>query len=226
MKLLPHPSPNFDERNAEIDMIILHYTGMQSGAEAIERLCDPEARVSSHYVIEENGDVYQLVDEISRAWHAGVSFWRGEKHLNANSIGIEIVNPGHEFGYRPFTDAQYSSIIELCKTIKSEYSIADINIIGHSDVAPDRKEDPGELFNWKLLADNGIGLWPKQISEYDAFRFLENNQSQPTLITLGYEHHNEKSITAFQRHWRQNLVNGVWDDECQNILFSLLQQAA
>ncbi len=231
MKLTPHPSPNFDERHAEIDMLILHYTGMQSGKEAIERLCDREAKVSAHYVVEENGDVYQLVDEASRAWHAGISFWRGQHHLNANSIGIEIVNPGHEFGYREFTQAQYNSIIELAATIKEAYNIPNINIVAHSDVAPERKTDPGELFNWKLLAETGIGLWPKQTSDYQNFRFTEDNLSQtvlthPQLIHLGYQNHDEHSITAFQRHWRQHLVNGIWDDECEKTLLSLLQHVS
>ncbi len=229
MEIIHRPSPNFDERDAEASLLILHYTGMKTGAEAIARLCDAEAKVSSHYVIEENGDVYQLVDESKRAWHAGVSFWRGLRNLNAHSIGIEIVNPGHEFGYREFTEAQYKSIIELCAGIKSRHGIHNINIIGHSDIAPDRKDDPGELFDWKLLAKYDLGLW----AEYKKplLKFLAKKPVNPvtgealTLIDLGYEFHNEKSIIAFQRHWRTDDISGIWDEACANILAQLLKQS-
>ena len=154
------PSPNFDERERAIDMIVLHYTGMKTAQEALHRLRDPEAKVSAHYVIDEDGTIYQLVDEAKRAWHAGVSHWRGVDNVNHNSIGIEIVNPGHEWGYREFTQAQYAALIPLCQQIKARYNIPDENIVGHEDVAPNRKQDPGELFDWKLLADNGLGIWP------------------------------------------------------------------
>lgn len=160
-KITQHPSPNFDEREREIDMIVLHYTGMKTGREALERLCDPEAKVSAHYLIEEDGRVFQMVEESKRAWHAGISHWRGVDGVNHNSIGIEIVNPGHEWGYRKFTQAQYDALIPLCQAIKARYNIPDINIIGHEDVAPDRKQDPGELFDWELLAKNGLGIWPR-----------------------------------------------------------------
>lgn len=215
MNLKKLPSPNFDERDSEIDMIILHYTGMKSGDAALKRLCDPEAKVSAHYVVEENGQVYQLVEEAKRAWHAGVSYWQGKRNLNGNSIGIELVNPGHEYGYREFTKAQYDSVIELCAGIKKKYKIEDINIIGHSDIAPERKQDPGELFDWELLAKNGLGLWPNKT--------LKNTKDN--LTKLGYEFHNKASITAFQRHWRQNKVDGAWDDECCNILTAMLNSA-
>lgn len=161
MKTISLPSPNFDERERPIDMIVLHYTGMKTAQEAIDRLRDPEAKVSAHYVLDEDGTLYNLVDESKRAWHAGVSKWRGVDNVNHNSIGIEIVNPGHEWGYRPFTKAQYDVLIPLCQQLKARYNIPDENIIGHSDVAPGRKQDPGELFDWKLLADNGLGLWPR-----------------------------------------------------------------
>ena len=210
-----YQSPNFDERNTPISMIVLHYTGMKTGKEAIERLCFAEAKVSSHYVLEENGDLYQLVEESKRAWHAGISCWRGINNVNANSIGIEIVNTGHEFGYVPFTEAQYKRLIPLCQQIKARYDIEDVNIVGHSDVAPERKEDPGELFDWKRLAENGLGLWPitKQLS----------NSATKQLTDLGYKTHDKASITAFQRHWRQSKVDGIWDNECENILLNLLQ---
>ena len=138
-----YKSPNYDERNAAINMIVLHYTGMKSADEAITRLCEPASKVSAHYVIEENGKLHNLVAEQHRAWHAGISYWRGMRNVNANSIGIEIINPGHEFGYREFTDAQYKALIPLCLDIKQRHKINNINIIGHSDIAPDRKQDPG-----------------------------------------------------------------------------------
>jgi len=231
LKIIHRPSPNFDERNAPVSLLVLHYTGMKTGAEAIARLCDAEAKVSAHYVVEENGDVYQLVDESKRAWHAGVSFWRGLRNVNANSIGIEIVNPGHEFGYRKFTDAQYKALIELCGGIKKRHNIADVNIVGHSDIAPERKADPGELFDWELLAKNNIGLSssgydPKiqgRTSQILDSRIKSKNDS--SLVELGYEFHDEGAITAFQRHWRQDKVNGQWDDECGQILANLLETA-
>ncbi len=157
------PSPNHDSRNGQpIDMLVLHYTGMKTGAEARARLVHPEAKVSAHYVVEENGDIYRLVAEENRAWHAGVSQWRGNTNINQRSIGIEIVNPGHEFGYRAFPDAQMESVALLCKDILSRHDIPKRNIVAHSDIAPVRKEDPGELFDWKGLANQGIGLWPEE----------------------------------------------------------------
>lgn len=156
-------SPNYDSRDGqEIDMLVLHYTGMPSAQDALNRLCDPEAKVSAHYVVDEDGSTYQLVDESMRAWHAGVSYWRGHTNINQRSIGIEIVNPGHEFGYRPFPEAQMQSVIKLCKEILSRHAIPPRNVVGHSDIAPTRKEDPGELFDWKRLAQAHIGLWPSE----------------------------------------------------------------
>lgn len=209
-------SPNFDERNAQIEHLILHYTDTKSAQDAIDILISPERRVSAHYVLAEDGTLFNLVDESKRAWHAGVSYWRGKENLNASSIGIEIVNPGHLYGYRPFTEEQYKVLIPLCQRIKSQYQISDINIIGHSDIAPDRKKDPGELFDWALLAKNNLGLWPNQKSE------VKNQKS--SLVDLGYRTHDIHSITAFQRHWRQSKVDGLWDDECGQILSNLLEQ--
>ncbi|WP_375201062.1 N-acetylmuramoyl-L-alanine amidase [Hyphococcus sp.] len=160
MKLIDAPSPNFDARGANIDMVILHYTGMETGPEALQRLQSPEARVSAHYLVEENGDVYHLVDERMRAWHAGVSSWKGEGDINARSIGIEIVNPGHEWGYRDFPDAQVTSVIDLLKDIRTRHSVRPHHVLGHSDVAPRRKEDPGEKFPWDRLAKEGLALVP------------------------------------------------------------------
>lgn len=160
MEILETPSPNFDDRGRDVDTVIVHYTGMVSGTAALERLCEPAAKVSAHYLVEEDGRVYQLVPEEKRAWHAGVSSWRGEADTNARSIGIEIVNPGHEFGYRDFPDAQIASVIGLLRAIKGRHNIAPARVLGHSDVAPNRKEDPGELFPWGRLAKEGLALAP------------------------------------------------------------------
>lgn len=155
MQIIDRPSPNFDERGRAVDMIVLHYTGMQTGAEAIDRLCDPEAKVSAHYVVEEDGRIFRLVDEDKRAWHAGVSTWKGEGDINARSVGIEIVNPGHEWGYRAFPEAQAAATLSLVKDIQRRRRIAPQRVVGHSDIAPGRKEDPGELFPWARFAAEG-----------------------------------------------------------------------
>ncbi|MCB1650820.1 MAG: N-acetylmuramoyl-L-alanine amidase [Alphaproteobacteria bacterium] len=151
-----YTSPNFEGRaeGQAPSMILIHYTGMQTGREALERLCDPAAKVSAHYVIEEDGRIFALVSEDKRAWHAGVSCWEGQTDINSLSIGIELVNPGHEWGYRPFPPAQMQSLAALCKDIMARHEIK--TVLGHSDVAPDRKQDPGELFDWAWLAAQGI----------------------------------------------------------------------
>ena len=152
------PSPNFDERDARVSMLVLHYTGMEDAASAIARLRDPEAKVSCHYLVDEDGRILRLVDEGKRAWHAGRSYWRGIHGVNAASIGIEIVNPGHEFGYRPFPEEQMDALVPLVADIVRRHGIWPSNVVGHSDVAPDRKQDPGELFDWALLARHGVPL--------------------------------------------------------------------
>ena len=159
------PSPNFDARRGLPDMLVLHYTGMQTGEAALARLRDPDAKVSAHYLVEEDGRIFALVPEERRAWHAGRGVWQGETDINAVSIGIEVVNPGHEFGYRAFPDAQIEAVIALTADIRSRWSITDARIIAHSDMAPDRKEDPGELFPWKRLAQAGHGLWFEPAAE-------------------------------------------------------------
>ena len=216
---MSYKSPNFDERNTKIKHLILHYTDTLTTQEAIDILISPQRKVSAHYVLAEDGTLFNLVDESKRAWHAGVSFWRGAENLNDSSIGIEIVNPGHLHGYRPFTKAQYDVLIPLCQRIKAQYGLLDINIIGHSDVAPERKKDPGELFNWALLAANGLGLWPNL--QAASSKQLSANC---LLRTLGYREESKDAVVAFQRHWRQSKVNGLWDNECQQILNSILQQ--
>ena len=159
MQLIDAPSPNFDARTAPPDMIILHYTGMQTGDAALARLRDPAAKVSSHYMVEEDGRIFALVPETRRAWHAGLSFWKGETGLNNVTIGIEIVNPGHELGYRPFPDVQIDSVLALLTDIRGRWMVPNDRILGHSDIAPARKDDPGELFPWARLAAAGHGVW-------------------------------------------------------------------
>ena len=238
MNMIEAPSPNFDARTAPPDILVLHYTGMKTGEEAIERLRDPEARVSAHYVVEEDGRIFRLVPEERRAWHAGVSFWKGERNINGVSIGIEIVNPGHEFGYRPFPDAQIAAVIDLVADIRSRWQIGDDRIVGHSDVAPGRKDDPGELFPWKRLAEAGHGLWveappapgePMAQGEESAAVFA----LQAGFTRLGYDlppsgkfdAATKDVVTAFQRHWRQAKVDGVADGQTRAQLIALLRLA-
>ncbi len=202
------PSPNHDARpeGAQVDMLILHYTGMKSGSEAIARLRDPASRVSAHYVVEEDGTVFRLVPEERRAWHAGVSSWRGHSTLNGRSIGIEVVNPGHEWGYRPFPVLQMAALCDLCLEILGRHPIPARNVVAHSDVSPDRKEDPGELFDWQSLAANGVGLWP----ECDG---PAEGEALGLLGVIGYRTDLPLPVLlrAFQRHWRPALVNGEAD---------------
>jgi N-acetylmuramoyl-L-alanine amidase len=187
------PSPNCDSRDGHpIDMLVLHYTGMRSCAAALDRLIDPSAKVSAHYAVDEDGGIWQLVPEEMRAWHAGKSFWRGETNINQRSIGIEIVNPGHEFGYRPFPIAQMQSVIALCKAILSRHTIPERNIVAHSDIAPTRKMDPGELFDWAWLAREGIGEFP----------FPTQHPTLQDLAAYGYDVSDEKAVKlAFQRRF-------------------------
>lgn len=160
--MIDRPSPNHDERpdGAAIDILVLHYTGMRTAEEALARLCDPQARVSAHYTVDRDGSIYRHVPEERRAWHAGISFWAGEHNVNGRSIGIELVNPGHEFGYIPFPDEQIASLIELAHGVLGRHPIPAGHVVGHSDVAPNRKTDPGELFPWAHLAQHGVGLFP------------------------------------------------------------------
>jgi N-acetylmuramoyl-L-alanine amidase len=206
-----HRSPNFDDRKGrQPDLLLLHYTGMVSGAAALQRLCDPAAEVSSHYLIEEDGRVYALVDEEQRAWHAGRSRWAGEEGLNACSLGIEIVNPGHEFGYRPFPEAQVAAVVALCRDILARWSIPPWRVLGHSDVAPLRKADPGELFPWPRLAAAGIGLWPPALAPAEG-------ELSEVLADFGYGYLEDDAAAvtrAFQRHFRPARIDGLPDGEC------------
>ena len=194
MTIVEAPSPNRNERPCPVDMLVLHYTGMQSCEAAVERLRDPESKVSSHYVVDEDGTVYRLVPEELRAFHAGVSYWRGRRALNDPSIGIEIVNPGHEWGYRPFPAAQTDAVRNLCLGILARHAIPPENVVGHSDIAPNRKQDPGELFDWRGLAAAGIGIWPEQDP-------TPAGELKAALQRIGYEGDDADSLRAFQRRW-------------------------
>ncbi len=219
MRLRERASPNHDERNGPVSFLILHYTGMKTAGAALDRLCDKEAEVSSHYLVEENGTVWQLVDESRRAWHAGPSFWRGETALNARSIGVEIVNPGHEHGYVRFPGVQMQAVAELCRGILARHPIAARDVLAHSDIAPDRKEDPGELFDWRGLAAQGIGLWPREERQP-----VDPRSVRGTLAAIGYRTDLDLPtlLRAFQRHWRQEAVTGEADAQTRARLAAVL----
>jgi N-acetylmuramoyl-L-alanine amidase len=208
--IIDQASPNADARpeGLAVDMLVLHYTGMETAAAAIERLCSPAAKVSAHYLIDEDGTTVRLVPESARAWHAGVSFWRGNTDINGRSIGIELVNPGHEFGYRPFPDAQMSALKELAGDLLARHPIPARNVVGHSDVAPTRKMDPGELFDWRGLAAAGIGVWPEEGEMLPTDR----EAIAGMLACVGYETTDLfASLRAFQRHFRPERVTGRID---------------
>lgn len=231
MHLVERPSPNHDARSGgrAADMLVLHYTGMESAAAALDRLCDPAARVSAHYTVDEDGTVYAHVAEDRRAWHAGVAFWQGETDVNGVSIGVEIVNPGHEFGYRPFPEAQMQAVRALSQAIVARHRIRPLRVVGHSDVAPARKKDPGELFDWPMLAAAGVGFWPDAgtvRARLGAEREADLRSIGRNLARIGYrwpagrddagaaEADSRASIlAAFQRHFRPASVTGEADPE-------------
>ncbi|MBV9828804.1 MAG: N-acetylmuramoyl-L-alanine amidase [Alphaproteobacteria bacterium] len=228
------PSPNFGTRGEApnvrpINMLVLHYTGMQSAEAALDRLCDPEAKVSSHYVVEEDGTIWRLVPELARAFHAGISYWQGDRDLNYVSIGIEIVNPGHEWGYRPFPEPQMAAVEALSRDITTRYRIPAHRIVGHSDIAPDRKTDPGELFDWPRLARAGVGLWPPPGAELARQRGrgvgpVQRIAAFSDLARIGYsvvpgdEH---IALAAFQRRFRPERWDGLLDAETSARLHEL-----
>lgn len=238
-------SPNCDDRpfDAVIDTIVLHYTDMKTAEEAIDRLCDRAAQVSAHYLVDEKGEIYRMVAEEDRAWHAGKSSWRGRERVNDVSIGIEIANPGHTCGYTEFPEAQVASVIALCKEIAARHDIPARNIIGHSDIAPDRKADPGELFPWEVLAEAGVGLWPEVGVSDGAVLLQPADQSdavadvQKRLADYGYpvqqtglyDVQTHKVVIAFQRHFHSprlgGRLDGVWDRACDEKLDALIKLA-
>lgn len=229
-----YASPNSGHRppGSAIDHLVLHYTGMRSEEGARDWLCDPRSQVSSHYVVFEDGRVFQLVDESRRAWHAGRSFWRGVTDLNSRSIGIEIANPGHEFGYRPFPDRQIEAVIGLCRSIFSRHFIPPHQVVAHSDIAPDRKEDPGELFPWEWCAAFGIGLWvpPAPVDRGSVSARGDDGENvlqlQRLLHAVGFDaplsgvfdDRTETIVRAFQRHWRPARIDGRADASTMDAL--------
>ncbi len=240
-RLVERPSPNHDARpdGASISILVLHYTDMPSAEAALGRLCDPLAEVSAHYLIDEDGTVVRLVAEARRAWHAGKSRWRGVEGVNAVSLGIELANPGHSHGYRAFPPAQMTALAALARDLMARHSIPPRNVVGHSDIAPERKLDPGELFDWRGLAAEGLGLWPEPIDEATATGFTplregdhgsRVNALRAALARYGYGlgeddrfgPHTAAVVRAFQRHFRADLIDGVWDGVCEARLQRLL----
>lgn len=221
MDFIDTPSPNFDERLLPVSMLVLHYTGMQDAASAIQRLSDPAAKVSCHYLVSEDGKIVRMVDESKRAWHAGNSYWRGITDINSASIGIEIVNPGHEFGYRPFPEEQMAALIPLVADIMKRHGITRGNVVGHSDIAPARKKDPGELFPWGQLAKLRLAL-PRPTKN-----LMDPNWTDGgfllALERFGYDVSDRlAAVVAFQRRFRPELIDGTIDGECRAILLALL----
>lgn len=225
-KIIERPSPNHDPRaEGPIDILVLHYTGMKTAEEALERLCDPGAKVSAHYTIDRDGTVYRHVPEDRRARHAGVSYWAGVRDVNSRSIGIEIVNPGHEFGYVPFAEPQIESVIALSQDILARHPIPASRVVGHSDVAPNRKQDPGELFPWNRLAGSGVGPWPRDVAAESLLIF---DDFASDLRRYGYgvppdvDWPIKDVIAAFQRRFRPSCIDGIPDAECAGLLRALL----
>lgn len=246
MKVIDRPSPNFDARTRPIDLIVLHYTGMQDAETALARLTDPApvagkypgpwqsaevepdaplGRVSAHYVVAEDGTVYRLVAEEHRAWHAGASSWDGEGDVNHRAIGIEIVNGGHDFGLPDFPEAQIEALIVLLREIMARWSLTRARVVGHSDVAPERKLDPGEKFPWKKLADSGVSIWPHPSGlDLPDDEYVAHAQQQ--LAVFGYnvqasgfiDAATRAALMAFQRRFRPHQIDGVLDEETRKLL--------
>ncbi|MGB7256924.1 MAG: N-acetylmuramoyl-L-alanine amidase [Pseudolabrys sp.] len=234
------PSPNHDERKdgRAPDMILLHYTGMETGQAALDRLCSAESKVSAHYVVFEDGRIVQCVPEMRRAWHAGLSSWAGEVDINSCSVGIEIVNPGHEFSYPDFPRRQIAAVITLCRSILTRRGpISPDRVLAHSDVAPARKQDPGEKFPWGLLSESGIGHWvrPAPLTEGASIKPGDEGetvaQMQQALRSYGYgipttgrfDDATREVVVAFQRHFRPARVDGVADISTLQTLHALIE---
>ena len=229
MTTIERPSPNHNARpeGQAVDILLLHYTGMESAEAALARMCDPAAEVSAHYCIDEDGTLFLLVPEGQRAWHAGRALWAGESDINGRSIGIELVNPGHEFGYRPFPEPQMARLIVLAGEILGRHPIPPERVLGHSDVAPLRKEDPGELFDWPRLAAAGIGAWPDNPAPLA--EVPPEAEVHAALARYGYGYLDEDPtavLRAFQRHFRPDAVNGQADAETAAWLFALMGDLA
>ena len=241
MKIDSFYSPNFDRKKRSknsIKIIVIHYTGMQSERESIIRLCNPESKASSHFLISQNGKVYRLVQDSQIAWHAGKSCWGKYKNLNKSSIGIELVNKGHQFGYTNFRKKQLLSLTKICKNLIKKYKIKKKNIVGHSDIAPLRKIDPGEKFPWENLAKENIGIWHDyKLNLLKKFRKIKISTKQErtkfvrNLNDIGYccsikkKSLFIKTVKAFQRRFRRELINGLLDKECLIIAENLSKKA-
>tara|TARA_B110000027_G_scaffold128506_1_gene148966 strand:+ start:394 stop:1137 length:744 start_codon:yes stop_codon:yes gene_type:complete len=243
LKTILNYSPNFNSKKRiikKIKFIIFHYTGMKTELKAINRLTNIKSEVSSHFLIKKNGEIIKLVPDLYIAWHAGKSSWKNYKSLNKNSIGIEITNPGHEFGYKKFSKKQISSLLKLSKFLIKKYKISLKNILGHSDIAPYRKKDPGEKFPWKYLSKNKIGLWhtlkKKELIKNRNFKIskIERKLFYNNLFKIGYPKKIPKNINkdrylkslskAFQRRFRPELIGGKTDRECLLISINLLKK--
>jgi len=229
---IERPSPNFDERVKPVRFVVLHYTGMESGPAAIDWLCNPISKVSSHYVVEENGDIYQLVPDAKRAWHAGRGSWRGETDVNGVSVGIEIVNGGHEFGLPEYPEAQIRAVMALVDDLLERHGLDPRAVIGHSDLAPSRKPDPGEKFPWARLVANNLAIGADPVKDgskgdhrplFDVLGMVDRGVAvlQTGLATIGYgvevtgvyDQITFDTVTAFQRRHRQSNPDGIVDVE-------------
>ena len=243
LKTILRYSPNFNFKKRtykKIKFIVIHYTGMKKESDAVNRLTSIQSEVSSHYLIKNNGNILTLVPDLYEAWHAGKSSWKNYKSLNQNSIGIEIINPGHKFGYKRFSKKQISSLLKLNKFLIKKYKISPKNILGHSDIAPDRKKDPGEKFPWEYLSKNNIGLWhslkKKRLMKNRNFKTskIEKELFFNNLFKIGYSNKTPKElgknkylknlIKAFQRRFRQEMINGIIDQECLLISKDLIKK--
>ena len=219
--MIETPSPNFDERALPVSLLVLHYTGMPDAQSAIAWMANPDSKVSAHYVVLEDGNIVRMVDEAKRAWHAGQSFWRGISDVNSASIGVEIVNPGHEWGYRAFPDKQIDVLVPLIHDIMQRHRITRGNVVGHSDIAPARKQDPGELFPWGKLARLRLALPRPTRNLMDPH--WSDGGFMLALERFGYDiAEPEAAVTAFQRRFRPEQIDGVIDGECRAILLGLL----
>lgn len=237
LKKIHRPSPNFESRaqGIALDMIVLHYTDMRNAEEALERLCDAQAKVSAHFLISKEGELYQLVDPDHRAWHAGVSSWEGQGDINSRSIGVELDNLGHTFGPEPFSTVQMTTLLALLEELIQTYGIQPHRIVGHSDVAPGRKKDPGELFPWHVLAEKGFGLWPqeKETSQHISLvPKMSIQEMQQALCHIGYEcpetgvwdEESQAVCLAFQRHFTPQDLTGHPTDLVKQALQGLLKK--
>ncbi|MEE2954551.1 MAG: N-acetylmuramoyl-L-alanine amidase [Pseudomonadota bacterium] len=221
MKIEKRLSPNFGDREngGHIDKIILHYTGMKNTKQSLERMCSPNSAVSAHYLIGEYGGIYQIVKEKNRAWHAGESYWAGQNDINSHSIGIEIQNPGHEWGYKKFSQKQMNSVVSIAKDIIQRRNIPNRNVLGHSDISPGRKQDPGMLFNWQWLSENGVGFWPK-VGNLRETKFPKTFELRAQLNSIGYDPSISVRLVllAFQRHYRPKKIDGLLDSETASLI--------